>query len=101
MKKIQLEIKKGITKGFINAIANNDNDLVLTYLKNGMSATKECRGMLPLIYAINHKNFGAILLLIQYGATLEKEFLEYEEDSSKEALGFLASLVKMDRGNLF
>ena len=93
MEKIKLDIKRGNTKSFIKAIVNSNNDLVLTYLKNGMSAKRECRGMLPIIYAINHKNFEAVLLLIQYGATLEKKFLEDEEGSSKEALRFLASLV--------
>ncbi|EHK0255625.1 hypothetical protein NKM24_001794, partial [Campylobacter jejuni] len=49
----------------------------------------------PMFYAITHNNFGAILLLLQYGAILDKEYLEESnKDFSKEALKFLSSLLK-------
>ncbi|EGK8111801.1 hypothetical protein IO356_001244 [Campylobacter upsaliensis] len=41
MSKVIVDIKKGFSKTFINAICNHNNELVLEYLKNGMSATKE------------------------------------------------------------
>ncbi|ALW81656.1 hypothetical protein RB97_06750 [Campylobacter jejuni] len=48
----------------------------------------------PMFYAITHNNFGAILLLLKYGAILDKEYLEESnKDFSKEALEFLASLL--------
>ncbi|EGK8127679.1 hypothetical protein ACL3DF_001600 [Campylobacter lari] len=94
MSRIQNNIKQGYTRDFIRAICNGDNDAVLEYLQNGMSATKEVMGTLPIIYAINHNNFGAILLLIKYGAILEKDYLEYEVKSNKEALEFLTILLK-------
>ncbi|NBE34208.1 hypothetical protein [Campylobacter jejuni] len=90
---IQNDIKAHFTKRFVSAICNHDNDLVLEYLKNGMSATKECMGDKPIFYAIAHNNFGAILLLMKYGATLEKEYLEDETNASKEILEFLISLL--------
>ena len=92
---IKNNIKQNYTRSFITAICNGDNDVVLEYLQNGMSATKEAMGTLPIIYAINHNNFGAILLLIKYGAILDKEYLEESnKDFSKEALEFLAILLK-------
>ncbi|EAH5177875.1 ankyrin repeat domain-containing protein [Campylobacter lari] len=94
MSRIQNNLKQGYTRDFIRAICNGNNDVVLEYLKNGMSATKECMGEQPMFYAINHNNFGAILLLLKYGAILEKDYLEYEVKSNKEALDFLASLLK-------
>lgn len=85
MSKVTMDIKKGFSKTFINAICNQNNELVLEYLKNGTSATKECMGEKPLFYAINHNSFGAIL---------EKDYLEESnKDFSKEALEFLASLL--------
>ena len=42
-------------------------------------------GEKPMFYAITHNNFGAIL---------EKDCLESNKDFSKEALEFLASLLK-------
>ncbi|EHZ8508016.1 hypothetical protein I9D56_05745, partial [Campylobacter jejuni] len=49
----------------------------------------------PMFYAITHNNFGAILLLLKYGAILDKNYLEeYNKDFSKEALKFLSSLLK-------
>ncbi|EAK8272469.1 hypothetical protein E7N26_04165 [Campylobacter jejuni] len=95
MSKVIVDIKKGFSKTFINAICNHNNELVLEYLKNGMSATKECMGEEPMFYAIAHNNFGAILLLLKYGAILDKEYLEESnKDFSKEALKFLSSLLK-------
>ncbi|AJC87813.1 hypothetical protein [Campylobacter insulaenigrae] len=94
MSRIQNNIKQGYTRDFIRAICNSDNDAVLEYLQNGVSATKEAMGTLPIIYAINHNNFGAILLLLKYGATLEKDYLEYGVKSNKEALEFLTILLK-------
>lgn len=41
MSKILSDIRQGVGKRFINAICNQNNELVLEYLKNGMSATKE------------------------------------------------------------
>ncbi|ECQ8145754.1 hypothetical protein F0018_08890, partial [Campylobacter jejuni] len=60
MSKVIADIKKGFRKTFINAICNHNNELVLEYLKNGMSVTKECMGEEPMFYAITHNNFGAI-----------------------------------------
>ncbi|EAL0341785.1 hypothetical protein BTQ26_09385, partial [Campylobacter coli] len=60
MSKVIADIKKGFSKTFINAICNHNNELVLEYLKNGMSATKECMGEEPMFYAVTHNNFGAI-----------------------------------------
>ncbi|MFY4766676.1 hypothetical protein ACOTVC_07420 [Campylobacter sp. GB48] len=95
MNRIISDIRQGISKRFVNAICNANNDVVLEYLKNGMSATKECMGEQPMFYAINHNNFGAILLLLKYGAILEKDYLEEcKENFRKEALDFLASLFK-------
>ena len=95
MDKISADIKQGYTKTFISAICNHNNELVLDYLKNGMSATKECMSEEPMFYAITHNNFGAILLLLKYGAILEKEYLEESnKDFSKEALELLNSLLK-------
>lgn len=95
MSKVIVDIKKGFSKTFINAICNHNNELVLEYLKNGMSATKECMGEESMFYAITHNNFGAILLLLKYGAILDKEYLEESnKDFSKEALKFLSSLLK-------
>ncbi|ECR2251929.1 hypothetical protein F0O83_09725 [Campylobacter jejuni] len=92
---IQNDIKAHFTKRFVRAICNHNNELVLEYLKNGMSATKECMGEEPMFYAITHNNFGAILLLLKYGAILDKNYLEeYNKDFSKEALKFLSSLLK-------
>ncbi|EJV0385374.1 hypothetical protein N5276_001292, partial [Campylobacter jejuni] len=54
MSKVIVDIKKGFSKTFINAICNHNNELVLEYLKNGMSATKECMGEEPMFYAITH-----------------------------------------------
>ncbi|EKH5410545.1 hypothetical protein O8M46_001617 [Campylobacter jejuni] len=49
----------------------------------------------PMFYAITHNNFGAILLLLKYGAILDKNYLEEcNKDFSKEALKFLSSLLK-------
>lgn len=93
MTKIQKDIQAGLSKGFISAICRKDNELVLEYLKNGMSATKEAMGMLPIIYALNNDNFTAVLLLVKYGAKIEKNYIKYEEGSNKEALKFLASLI--------
>ncbi|HEF7996495.1 TPA: hypothetical protein ACHD73_001592 [Campylobacter jejuni] len=94
MDRVSADIKHGVSKRFINAISNHNNELVLEYLKNGMSATKECIGDKPIFYAITHNNFGAILLLLKYGAILDKEYLEESnKDFSKEALEFLASLL--------
>ncbi|HDV7508697.1 TPA: hypothetical protein RJ362_001174 [Campylobacter jejuni] len=93
--RVLADIKQGYNKRFITAICNNDNDLVLKYLKNGASATKEYMGDTPMFYAITHNNFGAILLLMKYGAILEKDDLEEcGKNFSKEALEFLASLLK-------
>ncbi|EJA3469355.1 hypothetical protein MWI73_000910 [Campylobacter jejuni] len=95
MSKVIVDIKKGFSKTFINAICNHNNELVLEYLKNGMSATKECMGEEPMFYAITHNNFGAILLLLKYGAILDKNYLEEcNKDFSKEALKFLSSLLR-------
>lgn len=94
MTKVQKNIKAGISKDFIRAICNHDNELVLEYLKNGRSATKEAQGEQPIFYAINNGNFEAILLLIQHGAKLEKDHLEGKEGSNQEALKFLASLIR-------
>lgn len=48
----------------------------------------------PMFYAVTHNNFGAILLLLKYGAILDKEYLEESNKNfSKEALEFLASLL--------
>lgn len=95
MTRILTDIKKGYSKTFINAICNENNELVFKYLKNGMSATKEYMGEQAMFYAITHNNFGAILLLLKYGATLEKDYLENcNKDFSKEALIFLSSLLK-------
>lgn len=91
--RVLADIKQGYNKRFIIAICNNDNKLVFEYLKNGMSATKKYMGDTPMFYAITHNNFGAILLLMKYGATLEKD-LESNESFSKEALEFLTSLLK-------
>ncbi|EJJ6135377.1 hypothetical protein NJF21_001942, partial [Campylobacter jejuni] len=56
--------------------------------------TKECMGKEPMFYAVTHNNFGAILLLLKYGAILDKEYLEESNKNfSKEALEFLASLL--------
>lgn len=86
MNRIISDIRQGIGKRFVNAICNGNNDVVLEYLKNGMSATKECMGEQPMFYAINHNNFGAIL---------EKDYLEEcKENFRKEALDFLASMLK-------
>lgn len=93
MRKVQKDIQAGLSKAFISAICRKDNDLVLEYLKNGMSATKEAMGMLPIVYAINNDNFTAVLLLVKYGAKIEKNYIRYEEGSNKEALKFLASLI--------
>ncbi|HEA6929037.1 TPA: hypothetical protein RXJ07_000702 [Campylobacter lari] len=95
MNRTILDIRQGVSKRFINAICNQNNELVFEYLKNGMSATKECMGEQPMFYAITHNNFGAILLLLKYGAILEKDYLEeYKENFRKEALEFLTSLLK-------
>ncbi|ECP6126288.1 hypothetical protein [Campylobacter jejuni] len=95
MSKVIVDIKKGFSKTFINAICNHNNELVLEYLKNGMSPTKECMGEEPMFYAITHNNFGSILLLLKYGAILDKNYLEEcNKDFSKEALKFLSSLLK-------
>lgn len=94
MDRISADIRQGVSKRFINAICNQNNELVFKYLKNGMSATKECMGEEPMFYAVTHNNFGAILLLLKYGAILDKEHLEESnKDFSKEALEFLASLL--------
>ena len=93
MGKVQKDIQAGLSKAFISAICRKDNELVLEYLKNGMSATKEAMGMLPIVYAINNDNFEAILLLMKFGAKIEKNYIRYEEGSNKEALKFLASLI--------
>lgn len=95
MSKILSDIRQGVGKRFINAICNQNNELVLEYLKNGMSVTKECMSEEPMLYAITHNNFGAILPLLKYGTILDKEYLEESnKDFSKEALKFLSSLLK-------
>ncbi|EFT0415486.1 hypothetical protein HWF22_001729, partial [Campylobacter upsaliensis] len=66
MSKILSDIRQGVGKRFINAICNQNNELVLEYLKNGMSVTKECMSEEPMFYAITHNNFGAILPLLKY-----------------------------------
>ncbi|HGG0690457.1 TPA: hypothetical protein ACJEZV_001512 [Campylobacter jejuni] len=95
MDRVSADIRQGVNKRFINAICNHNNELVLEYLKNGMSVTKECMGKEPMFYAVTHNNFGAILLLLlKYGAILDKEYLEESNKNfSKEALEFLASLL--------
>ncbi|EHT5361418.1 hypothetical protein KX997_001463 [Campylobacter jejuni] len=95
MDRVSADIRQGVNKRFINAICNHNNELVLEYLKNGISATKECMGEEPMFYAVTHNNFGAILLLLKYGAILDKEYLEESnKDFSKEALKFLSSFLK-------
>ncbi|EJB0365055.1 hypothetical protein MUJ15_001657 [Campylobacter jejuni] len=55
---------------------------------------KNAWGKEPMFYAVTHNNFGAILLLLKYGAILDKEYLEESNKNfSKEALEFLASLL--------
>ncbi|EOD7233302.1 hypothetical protein ACJ5FG_001118 [Campylobacter coli] len=75
MDRVSADIRQGVNKRFINAICNHNNELVLEYLKNGMSVTKECMGKEPMFYAVTHNNFGAILLLLKYGAILDKNYL--------------------------
>ncbi|EAK2594378.1 hypothetical protein BU958_07245 [Campylobacter jejuni] len=95
MDRVSADIRQGNSKRFVNVICNHNNELVLEYLKNGMSATKECMGEEPMFYAITHNNFGAILLLLKHGAILDKNYLEEcNKDFSKEALKFLSSLLK-------
>ncbi|EAJ9218734.1 hypothetical protein BZ271_03375, partial [Campylobacter jejuni] len=65
MDRVSADIRQGNSKRFVNAICNHNNELILEYLKNGMSATKECMGEEPMFYAITHNNFGAILLLLK------------------------------------
>ncbi|MCH3863171.1 hypothetical protein, partial [Campylobacter jejuni] len=60
----------------MNAICNHNNVLVLEYLIHGMSVTKDCMGKELMFFAVTHNNFGAILLFLNYGAILDKEYLE-------------------------